>query len=239
MVALAGLLILLAAVVSAPLAVALGALFGFRVTDGQPRALRGLAAWLCGALLAYFVAMLWFIPTFVIAGNTDPSTMVNVIEGSPAELAGIQNGDRVIAVNGRGVASWEEIKAQVVANPPTERDAVDVERSGRRHTLYVTPVDDRIGIVTLPKGGPPPVVRTGASVLLLPFQSLRLVLRALSPEPQVLGGPIAVLAPSSLWASIFLRAGIWSSLLGAVLVLLHLLLVPVTLRLLERRAARR
>jgi regulator of sigma E protease len=237
MVSLAGLAILVLVLASTLGAIGLGTLFGFRLTEGRPRLLRGFVAWLCGALLAYFVAMLWFLPTFVIDGNTDPSTRVNVIEGSPAEKAGIQNGDLITTVNGRSVATWDEIKSAVVANPPAERDTVEVERGGRRSIIRVTPAGDRLGIVTLPQGGPPPVVRTGTSVLSMPFQALRLVSRTLSPGPQSLSGPIAIRAPSSLWSTLFLSSGIWSSLLGTLLVALNLLFMPLSLRLLERRAA--
>ena len=61
-----------------------------------------------------------------------------VIDGSPAERAGMQAGDRVLAVDGRRIASWEAW-VDVVQNSPGVPLEVELERAGATLTLTLTP----------------------------------------------------------------------------------------------------
>src|SRR5688572_11520971 len=134
---LLGFAALLLVIVGTPGAIALGALFGWRLTEGRPRTLRLAVSWGCGAVLCYFFAMAWFAPPILAAGDTDPSTRVFAMSGSPAERAGVRSGDRVTRANGKKVESWDEIRNTLKANPPTETDEVELERGGRLLTLRI------------------------------------------------------------------------------------------------------
>ncbi|HEY8483202.1 MAG TPA: RIP metalloprotease RseP [Longimicrobiales bacterium] len=61
-----------------------------------------------------------------------------VVAGSPAEQAGLQPGDRIRAVAGQPVATWQDLVAAIEARPgqPTE---VEVEREGRVFSVTLTP----------------------------------------------------------------------------------------------------
>ncbi len=61
-----------------------------------------------------------------------------LIAGSPAERAGLRPGDRIVAIDGNPIASWEQLVKVVRAHPETPIQ-VTLERSDARMTLAVTP----------------------------------------------------------------------------------------------------
>jgi regulator of sigma E protease len=69
--------------------------------------------------------------------EVDP-VLDQILEGSPAETAGLQTGDRVLRAAGDTVASWQVFVAIVEARPGTPVPLV-VERDGERVDLTVTP----------------------------------------------------------------------------------------------------
>lgn len=77
---------------------------------------------------------------------------------SPAAAAGLRVGDRVIAVNGRAVPTWEAFAIEFLPRAGRELD-VEVERAGQRVTVPVTPTavgryemgDLGVGPVTRPQ----------------------------------------------------------------------------------------
>ena len=76
---------------------------------------------------------------FMVVGRPfTPATVGNLEEGSPAALAGLQSFDRVIAVDGSEIGSFEELRT-------IERESADVElvltieRDGQQFDLSMTP----------------------------------------------------------------------------------------------------
>lgn len=66
--------------------------------------------------------------------------------GSPAAQAGIQEGDRIVAIEGKENPSWEDVTLKEVASAKKPLELV-VERNGRRRKVMVTPVlDERAGV---------------------------------------------------------------------------------------------
>ncbi|MGH8496587.1 MAG: RIP metalloprotease RseP [Gammaproteobacteria bacterium] len=63
-----------------------------------------------------------------------PAVIGNLIEGEPADLAGLEPGDRIVRANGEPVAGWEEWVEQVRARPG-DAMTLEVERSGETLTL--------------------------------------------------------------------------------------------------------
>jgi regulator of sigma E protease len=64
--------------------------------------------------------------------------VIGNLQDGPAKQAGLQVGDRFVAIDGKPVQSWEDVVALISARPgrPT---SVTVERDGQRLTLEVTP----------------------------------------------------------------------------------------------------
>lgn len=67
-----------------------------------------------------------------------PAVVGGIVEGSPAEQAGLQPDDLVVAAGGQAVASWKEWVAIVEVYPGT-RLSLEVERGGKRLQLSVVP----------------------------------------------------------------------------------------------------
>jgi len=88
-------------------------------------------AWLVMAAVLYQGAQ---IPAF----DRDPSVIGSVSPKSVAADAGLQAGDRIVAVNSQPVANWEEFSVAVLpkANQPI---TVAVERDGTRTEHRITP----------------------------------------------------------------------------------------------------
>ncbi|MDR2088368.1 MAG: RIP metalloprotease RseP [Clostridiales Family XIII bacterium] len=83
---------------------------------------------LAGSLMNVLLAVL--ILAAVIFWNGSPSTVVSQVgAGSPAEAAGVAPGDRIVSVDGRPVAEWEDIPP-AVTEAAGERIAIGVLRDG-------------------------------------------------------------------------------------------------------------
>jgi len=64
-----------------------------------------------------------------------------VIPNKPADKAGIQQGDTIVAVDGKPIHSWGDMAEIVQANPGTPL-AFEVERGGETLSMTVVPVED-------------------------------------------------------------------------------------------------
>ena len=78
-----------------------------------------------------------------------PADLGRVVPGSAAEQAGLAQGDRIVAVDGKAVPTWFDFTA-IVSTSPGRMLVLDVERGGRRMQLRATPGavgegDNRIG----------------------------------------------------------------------------------------------
>src|SRR5690606_27349392 len=62
-------------------------------------------------------------------GPVYPPVIGRVVEGEPAAAAGLQAGDRVLAVDGEPIGSWPELVTRVQARPGQPLD-LDIERGG-------------------------------------------------------------------------------------------------------------
>jgi regulator of sigma E protease len=158
-------------------------------------------------LLAVFLLMI----VFLLYGVPVVSTQIgNVEKGSPAEVAGIQKGDRIIAVNGRSVDSWETLSAAIkesegkplklrvlrnseeveVAVEPRKKEALNI--FGERRDEWMIGIGSQ---VTIEKGN------TGLSIIKAftqTYEYAKLTLVALfkmvtgEVSPRNLGGPILI-----------------------------------------------
>jgi regulator of sigma E protease len=87
-------------------------------------------------LLAVILLML----VFIFYGVPVLSNQVGAVEpGSPAELAGIQKGDRIVGLNGRPVMEWEELSKGIKESSGNPLK-VQIRREGEEKTLTVQPL---------------------------------------------------------------------------------------------------
>jgi membrane-associated protease RseP (regulator of RpoE activity) len=121
-----------------------------------------------GPLGCYLVAGLLLATGAAMGGKlaSDESSMrVTVLKGMPAQKAGIEEGDRIVSVNGEPSTDWNRLRAQTQAHP-NEVIVVEVDRGGT--TLSFTPklgFDAKMGVS-------PPVVETKLGVAGLLDQAL-------------------------------------------------------------------
>jgi S1-C subfamily serine protease len=68
--------------------------------------------------------------------------VVRVSDDSPADVAGLQAGDRIIGIDGTRVARLEDLWKRLWAGATPEREVrLEIERGGERQTLSVQAVD--------------------------------------------------------------------------------------------------
>jgi regulator of sigma E protease len=74
---------------------------------------------------------------FLTQNNTLPSRISMILEGSPAEEAGFEAGDRVVSINGQSIDYWIQL-VNIIQNAEGELDFT-VQRNGTTEQLTVTP----------------------------------------------------------------------------------------------------
>src|SRR5438046_8878963 len=180
--------------------------------------LRRAAIVFAGPAMNLVFAFLVYSVLFVAVGVENPSTeprVGGVTAGMPAERAGLQAGDRIVAIGDTPISTWEQLSKTIVASKG-ERLRLVVERGGARFPLEVEPElhenrtvfgEDagkvyRIGVeVSLEwsRVGPLMAVgmaaqQTGGAALMV-LKGRKLMLSGRVPRRD-LGGPIAVASAS-------------------------------------------
>lgn len=108
--------------------------------------IKRLAVIVAGSTMNFILPIVLF---FIVISSTgihkpvDLPILGNVMAGQPASLAGLQDGDEVLLIEGQKVATWTEFvdKIKVRTNEPTE---LLVKREDKELNLSVTPkLDDK------------------------------------------------------------------------------------------------
>jgi regulator of sigma E protease len=81
-----------------------------------------------------------------------PPVIGRVVDGSPAQAGGLQEGDEVLSIDGRPVELWQEMVREIRARPGAQI-ALDVVRDGQRRNVVVTASDDSEGGVRIGRIG--------------------------------------------------------------------------------------
>ncbi|MDI3270578.1 MAG: M50 family metallopeptidase, partial [Bacillota bacterium] len=92
-----------------------------------------------GPIMNIFLAIVLFVIVYGGLGVPQPTLTVDrLVPGLPAETAGILPGDRLVAIDGRRLTSWDQVPP-AVAQSHGAMDVV-VERQGVEKTFVLTPV---------------------------------------------------------------------------------------------------
>jgi regulator of sigma E protease len=103
-----------------------------------------LAIVFAGPAMNLMLPIAVFMGTLFV-GMPRPTAVVGAVEaGSPAERAGIEPGDRIVAVDGQPIAWWVDVEDSVRGRPNGEI-AVALERGGERREVALA-VDERSGL---------------------------------------------------------------------------------------------
>lgn len=90
---------------------------------------------LMNVLFAFLVAAVVYFTGLPVPVN--PALVGPVAPDSPEYAAGVRPGDRIVAINGKAVDSWEDV-FETVMFARTNGFAVTLERQGRRETVTLT-----------------------------------------------------------------------------------------------------
>ena len=92
-----------------------------------------------GPVTNYLFAMVVLAILFVFQGQPySPAAAGEVLENSVAAQAGIQAGDTILSIGGRGVERFEDVKRHIGMNAGTPVDVV-IDRAGQQITYTLTP----------------------------------------------------------------------------------------------------
>ena len=98
---------------------------------------------IAGPAMNFAFGIIIFSLIFLIAGDnvqksTETTQIGHVFEMSPAEIAGIRPGDRIVSINGHRLHTFEDLLTRVITQPGKELE-VEIIRDGQRQTLTVIP----------------------------------------------------------------------------------------------------
>ena len=96
-----------------------------------------------GPFFNIVLTIILFIPIFMFIG-TQTTTLGNVIENGPAYDAGIKVGDKIEAVNGVEVKSWQDI-IESLNNSDGSEVKLSIDRNGEDKEILVTPEKNEEG----------------------------------------------------------------------------------------------
>jgi regulator of sigma E protease len=200
-----------------------------------------------GVTMNIVLALVVTTGMFVHYGSPYLSTTADsLFAGRPAQLAGLQHGDSVVAIEGRPV-DWEALVTKVSASPGVALQ-FDVIRAGQRRTFTITPAADtatnpstgkvesvgRIGILPMQRARPVPLGEAVVSGWRSTWRMAGTVIDALHGlatrrvSASELGGPIMI-AQASVQAA---RSGMEHllfliALISTNLAVFNLLPIPV------------
>ncbi|WP_299327945.1 RIP metalloprotease RseP [Parasphingopyxis sp.] len=104
---------------------------------------------LAGPMINFLFAIILFIGIFAAYGQAqNPAIVTALEEGSPADVAGFEIGDRITSVQGREIDRFEDL-ARYVSLRPGEEMTFGIERNDEPFTIAATTADvtveDRFG----------------------------------------------------------------------------------------------
>lgn len=96
---------------------------------------------LAGPVANLLLAFLAFTLVFTLYGAQVPGEAARVgglIQGMPAEAAGLQADDLIVAVDGKAIENWEQL-SEIISSSGGKRLSLAVERGGERFDLTLAP----------------------------------------------------------------------------------------------------
>ncbi len=90
-----------------------------------------------GPFMNAFLAFVIFSSIYLIGQPTLSNKIGKVLEGAPAQSAGLLESDRVLSINGQTVTYWEDILRELHKNP--EKTTFRIQRADRQLDILIVP----------------------------------------------------------------------------------------------------
>jgi regulator of sigma E protease len=98
-----------------------------------------LSTILAGPIFNLILAVIVLIPVFMSLGVPSKEAIVGELTKSgPAQMVGIETGDKILKINGKNVTSWEQTVKTVHGSGGKDLN-VELERNGKTKEVTVTP----------------------------------------------------------------------------------------------------
>ena len=114
-------------------------------TSADPRAFnnKSVAARMlvvsAGVIMNVLLAALIFMGLYMYGHNVPAALVGSVLPGSPAQVAGIEVGDRIISIDGKAIPDFTMIQLNIALGNEGDTLPVVVRREGKEITLQLTP----------------------------------------------------------------------------------------------------
>jgi regulator of sigma E protease len=180
-------------------------------SPSDPRSFRNKKIWqrmsviAAGPLMNLVLAIFLFMIVFAFYGiptTTDDNRVGTLVEGKPAQVSGIQAGDRIISVDGEQTPTWTSL-TKAIHSKPGKQIILVIDHNGKQRALTIqTEKDEQTGNGMV--GIAPEVIYQKTSILESARYGLertvdftRLILVTLAQMitrevPADLGGPVAI-----------------------------------------------
>lgn len=106
--------------------------------------LQRMAVIFAGPFMNFVLALVLFVAVFTYIGvpiESDSNEIGQVLKDKPAYKVGLQQGDKIISINGRQIAKWSEL-TNIIHSSPDKELTLNVERKGTILEFKVTPQKD-------------------------------------------------------------------------------------------------
>ncbi len=95
-----------------------------------------------GPLFNLLFAVVIYIVVYMNGAPNLGTSIGTVKEGSPAEIAGLQSGDKIVGIDGTKIQFWEKLQAVVHKNPGKRMDFMIERGKTQVINLIITPVSE-------------------------------------------------------------------------------------------------
>ena len=97
-----------------------------------------------GPLFNILFALAIYIFVYMVGAEALSPVIGTVKDNSPAQVAGLQTGDQIIAVGGKSIRLWDELQNKVYHSPGKELDFQVERQSGQIVNIKITPIAEEI-----------------------------------------------------------------------------------------------
>jgi regulator of sigma E protease len=107
--------------------------------------LEKIAVAFSGPFMNFVLAVFIFIYSFAVLGVAQPmndAVVGEILKGKPADSAGLQTNDRILAVNGKSVGNWNEFVDMIKNNAVGVPLEVKVDRGGATSNITLKSIQD-------------------------------------------------------------------------------------------------